>query len=50
VVRELRLAKRLVAPSNFWRVLEDLGQSFPLSSGGLYWRAAPRSPNLVVEI
>jgi hypothetical protein len=31
VVHELRLAERLVVPSNFWWLLEDLGQSLPLS-------------------
>jgi hypothetical protein len=49
MVHELHLAKRLVVPSNFWWLLEDLGQSLSPPSGRLYWRVAPRS-HLVVEI
>ena len=34
VVHELRLAERLVVPSNFWWLLEDFGQSLHLSLTG----------------
>ena len=46
---EHRLTERLVVSSNFWRLLEDLGQSLSSSSGGLYWWVALRS-HLGVEI
>jgi hypothetical protein len=34
MVHELRLAKRLVVPSNFWWLLEDLGKASPLPLAG----------------